>query len=112
MDYELHGHTISVDGECGIYHVQDISSAYSYMDVEKAIAAMNTQSVDEVIARTVGLRDLAMQQAKMKSAPKPIREFGVVAKITPGPTPIEEKRPFIENTVKLCEDILKVLQGN
>jgi hypothetical protein len=111
MEFKIHGQTlVYVGGECGIYK-QDtpLSMDYAQMNQELIVRAINGMPKEKAITAVTNLRDQAAEQAKWETTPQNLG-FPILRK-SPSPTPINEVRTNIENTVKFSEDILRVLNG-
>ncbi|MDD5191655.1 MAG: hypothetical protein PHH54_01960 [Candidatus Nanoarchaeia archaeon] len=111
MELKIHGQTlVYIGGECGIYK-QDtpLSMDYAQMDQELIVRVINSMPKEKAIEAVTKLRDQAVEQAKWESTPQNLG-FPILRRSL-GPTPINEVRANIENTVKFSEDVLKVLKG-
>ena len=111
MQYEVHGQTVFVSGEYGIYKaiLGGFSKAYAVMDPRLLISTINGMSRDKAIKAVNDLRDEAMEQSQWEHTPQ---NMGApLIRESPGPTPIEQVRDNIENTVGFCDDVLSILRG-
>jgi|SRR3989344_379011 len=103
-------HIAYYGGECGIYkNDTPLSLDYAAMDMTLLVNAINDLPKDKAIAAVTKLRDTASEQIKWESTPQNIG-FPLLIR-RPSPTPINEVRKNIENTVKFTEEVLRALKG-
>lgn len=114
MEYKVHGNPVVHDGrECGIYKPIEsgIALDYAVLNVEHFFASINAMPPDEAVTEVTNLRDLAATQAEWNETPRPTGA-PLLQMTNFTPTPIDEARPKIENTVSLANKVLKALEGN
>lgn len=108
MEYTVHGRKfVCSDDECGIYKDRGIMVDYAVMDKNSLIAAINRMGFDLARNAVGDLRNMAAEQVTWKSVPR-IIGFPILRE--PDPTPIEQVRGNLQNTLDLTDGILKLLE--
>lgn len=82
---------------------------YATMDQALLAQRINDMPIDKAIAAVTALRAKASEQAAWEHTPQ--NAGYPILQQRPGPTPINEVRGNIQNTVRLCDDVLEALKG-
>ncbi|PIN76101.1 hypothetical protein COV17_03325 [Candidatus Woesearchaeota archaeon CG10_big_fil_rev_8_21_14_0_10_36_11] len=111
-EYELHGKTVTFDGECGLYIVTDLFTYYGGMGMNRWVQALNDLPRDEAIKMAEALQNIAAEQMELGKEPLGGSSLLVHTVNQPQPIPIDKVRGKIENTRRFCSEVLAALHGN
>ncbi|MCA9487561.1 MAG: hypothetical protein KC516_01215 [Nanoarchaeota archaeon] len=109
MNYNIHGKNIEITYPCGMYYSEMAFLGpihYGLMNTDLVMDRINNFPKSKVISEVTKFKEKAELQSKLEETPKGLLDKAMIE----GPIPkIEEIRHEIENTVRFCETILRIM---
>lgn len=111
MEYEIHGKPINVDYNCGMYHAEKgfLSMSFGLINFDLVVKRINSFPKDKVLEELTNFRKKAELQSKLTNTPVDV-DYVIFGRS--GIPKIDEVRKTIENTVRFCDDVLRILKSD
>ncbi len=113
MVYQIHGKQVKYDGgECGIYKSRNLMARmeYAVMDMGLLVEGINSMPLQEAVEAVTQLRDQAIEQKNWQHTPQNVG-WPILKQLPSSDTSITDVRGNIQNTERLCNDVLSALSG-